>query len=84
MRLCNYRLMNAIVFLIKMLVECKYSSIQGFYDLKGPTKTTTPHIKEDKTDLHEFTEEFINKHCNVLQNCGKITGKTNTTHCFKM
>ena len=24
MRLCNYRLMNAIVFLIKMLVECKY------------------------------------------------------------
>ena len=27
MRLCNYRLMNAIVFLIKMLVECKYRSI---------------------------------------------------------
>ena len=24
MRLCNYRLMNAIVVLIKMLVECKY------------------------------------------------------------
>ena len=24
MRLCNYRLMNAIVFLIQMLVECKY------------------------------------------------------------
>jgi len=24
MRLCNYRLINAIVFLIKMLVECKY------------------------------------------------------------
>jgi len=24
MRLCNYRLINAIVFLIKILVECKY------------------------------------------------------------
>ena len=24
MRLCNYSLINAIVFLIKMLVECKY------------------------------------------------------------
>jgi len=27
MRLCNYRLMNAIVFLIKMLVECKYMNL---------------------------------------------------------
>jgi len=27
MRLCNYSLINAIVFLIKMLVECKYTVV---------------------------------------------------------
>jgi len=27
MRLCNYRLINATVFLIKMLVECKYTQM---------------------------------------------------------
>jgi len=33
MRLCNYWLINAIVFLIKMLVECKYYQFNGIlYD----------------------------------------------------
>ena len=31
MRLCNYRLMNAIAFLIKMLVECKYYILLHVY-----------------------------------------------------
>jgi len=39
MRLCNYRLMNAIVFLIKMLFECNYTKIKygatfTFYNLE--------------------------------------------------
>ena len=35
MRLCNYRLMNAIVFLIKMLVECKYLKLNNSVKLKS-------------------------------------------------
>ena len=30
MRLCNYSLVNAIVFLIKMLAECKYMLLHSF------------------------------------------------------
>jgi len=60
MRLCNYRLINAIVFPNKMLVECKYNSSK-------PTTTTNAgecgdvHTVPIKTD--HTGRQSVRDHC---------------------
>jgi len=52
MRVCNYRLIKAIVVLIKMLVECKYMYMNGH---------NTPYTIKSITLILHFTEGVSNK-----------------------
>jgi len=55
MRLCNYRLMNAMVFLIKMLVECKFCALNNITCQKINKKYCNATKKNRFSTTKQFT-----------------------------